>query len=253
MAARSATDRPTERGSISGQSCRLMLRGERFREIFAPRKGKTMIKVLIVDDELDAAVALKRNIDGREDIRVISVLTSGEEVVARCQDLMPDVILMDAKMPGMGGIEACRQIKEEYPAIKVLILTFYQVMENEVNAVQYGCDGYLYKGISSERLMTAIRNVQNDFSVFEKSVQKMIQDKVKSQQSSEDAVAGLRKLTDREIEIVSLITAGRTDKEIAQELKVDDGYIRNKLTIIREKLGLRNSKELAVFGAKAGL
>jgi DNA-binding NarL/FixJ family response regulator len=212
-----------------------------------------MIKVMVVDDDIDAARALKRNIDGQDGISVIEILDNGVEAVDRCQELKPDIILMDAKMPVLSGIDACRKIKQANSDVKVLILTFYQVKENEINAVRYGCDGYIYKGHKSEDLIAIIKSTYGGFTTFENGVRKTINDQMAATVSNEVYKKELNELSEREVEIVRLITAGKKDTEIARELFVSEGYIRNQLVVIREKLGLRNSKELAVWGAKAGL
>ncbi len=212
-----------------------------------------MIKVLIVDDDLDSAKALKRNIDGQEDIKVVEILDNGIEAVERCLEIKPDLILMDVKMPEMDGIEACRLIKAKDAKIKVLILTFYQVKDNEVTAIKNGCDGYLYKGHKSEDIITIIKSTLSGFATYESGVKDTIHDQINYKIQNEAVSAEMNKLTDREIDIVCLITAGKKDSEISRELFISEGYIRNQLIVIREKLGLRNSKELAVWGAKAGL
>jgi len=212
-----------------------------------------MIKVMIVDDDIESAKALKRNIDGQDGISVIAVINSGAEAIERCKEINPDIVLMDAKMPEISGIEACRQIKESNPDVKVMILTFYQVKENELNALKYGCDGYIYKGHTSEELTAIIKSTYAGFSTFESKVKNTLHEHMTADRPNDIDAVGLAKLTEREIDIVRLITAGKKDAEISKELSVSEGYIRNQLVDIRDKLGLRNSKELAVWGAKAGL
>lgn len=213
-----------------------------------------MIKVVIVDDDTDAANALKRNIDGQDDISVTAVMSSGEEAVERCAEFMPDVILMDVKMPGMGGINAGRIIKEKFnDKIKVLILTLFQSDQNEVNALRDGCDGYLYKGKDSKSIITYIKSAYNNMVVWEKNVQNSVSEKIKSQEPDKEILRQLDMMKDREKAMIRLVTAGKSDKEIAKELYLAEGYVRNELSRIREVLCLSNSRELAVWGAKAGL
>ncbi len=212
-----------------------------------------MIRVMLVDDDKDSAEALRKNIDGQGGIQVAAVLDSGEQAVARCLEINPDVVILDAKMPGISGIEACRRIKMTAPHIKVLILTFYQEKQNETNAIKYGCDGYLYKGHKSEALISVIRQAKSGFKIFDSGVRDTIQSQMTTNASNDVVAEQLKLLTDREIDIVRLITSGKKDNEISKELCVSEGYIRNQLVVIREKLSLRNSKELAVWGARAGL
>lgn len=212
-----------------------------------------MISVIIVDDDIEVAKALKKNIDGKQDIVVTGVFSSGEEAVAGCREMKPDIVLLDIKMPGMDGIEVCGHIKRTHPHIKILILTFYQIRENEVAAVRCGCDGYLYKGHSGEEMIAIIKNTMLGFSTYENAVRETIHEMISGSTEFQTTNAGLEKLTDKQKEIVRLITAGRRDAEIAKELYISEGYLRNQLADIRERLGLRNCKELAVWGARAGL
>ena len=212
-----------------------------------------MIDIIIVDDDIEAAKALKRNINGEDGVHVTGIFDNGIEAVEHCITQAPDIVLMDVQMPGMDGIEACRLIKLKIPTVKVLILTFYQIKENEISAVKYGCDGYVYKGHKSEDIISIIKSTYNGFSTFENTVRNTIHSEISSSSSKHSTTTELSKLTEREADIVRLITAGRRDAEIAKELFISEGHVRNQLMMIREKLGVRNSKELAQWGAKAGL
>lgn len=104
-----------------------------------------MIKVVIVDDDKDAALALKRNIDGKEGISVVGIFLNGKDAAAFCMDKNPDVILMDVKMPLMDGIEASTIIKKKNPNVKILILTLFSDKNNMLGAIKANCDGFCIK------------------------------------------------------------------------------------------------------------
>ncbi len=212
-----------------------------------------MILVIIVDDDIEAARALKRNIDGKEGIVVTGLFNSGMEAVDSCLKIKPDIVLLDIKMPGMDGIEVCGLIKRTDPNIKILILTFYQIKDNEIAAIKSGCDGYLYKGHTSNELISIIKSTSMGFSTYENGVRETIHDQLSDKREIRTTNADIEKLSEKQREIIRWITAGKKDAEIAKELFVSEGHLRNQLVSIRELLGLRNCKELAVWGARAGL
>ncbi len=216
-----------------------------------------MIRIIIVDDDNDAAMALKRNIDGREAIQVVAIYNNGRDVVSSYEDKQADIILMDVRMPHMDGIEASKLIKQANPATKILILTMFPEKDNMINAIRYNCDGFIYKGHKSDEIISIIKNTYKGLNTFEKEVQAVFHEHVFhaviNNSGSVPDNSNLSKLTEREQDIVRLITAGKKDNEIAKELFISEGHLRNKLVEIREKLGLRNSKELAVWGARMGL
>jgi len=216
-----------------------------------------VIKVIIVDDDKDAALALKRNIDGTDGIEVVGIFNDGKTAVTQCFDKHPDIILMDVRMPIIDGIEASRLIKQQHPTIKILILTLFSERENMIKAIKNNCDGFLFKGHKSEELVAIIKNTYQGMNTFENEVQNVFHEHIFNsdyhKHNNEVDLKALDKLTKREQDIVRLITAGKKDTEIAGELFISEGYLRNILVEIREKLGLRNSKELAVWGAKMGL
>lgn len=216
-----------------------------------------MIRVIIVDDDRDAALALKRNIDGNDVIQVVGIFNNGREAVEGFISLHPDLILMDIRMPVMDGLEAGKRIKQADPLVKVLILTLFSEKEEIVRAININCDGYVNKGHKSEELITIIKNTCQGMNTFENGVQAILHDYVMDRDGIEECIEAdkkiLEQLSKRELDIITLITEGRTNSEIAATLFLSEGYVRNQLVVIREKLGLRNSKELAVWGAKMGL
>jgi len=214
-----------------------------------------MIRTIIVDDDIDAAMALKRNIDGSEGIKVVGLFHTGKDVVDGFSILHPHVILMDIRMPGMDGIEASKLIKKKDKLVKILILTLFTEKLDIIKAININCDGYINKGHKSEELITFINNVHKGMNTFESKVQDIFRDYVFGNESSENNtdINSLSLLKKRELDIISLLTKGKTNSEIAAELFISEGYVRNQLLEIRDKLGLRNSKEMAVWGAKMGL
>ncbi len=212
-----------------------------------------MIRLLIADDEPEVAVSLTRNIDGREDIRVVGLASDGAEAVRLCGQLAPDVILMDIRMPVMDGLAAGRSIKERFPAVKIIILTLFKEDEQILEAVRSECSGYLFKGSKSEKIINAIKNVCLGLSAFDGGAQSVISSRMKTGGSAPVDHEELARLSKREIEIVRLMTSGKNNAEIARILYLSEGHIRNQQVTIREKLKLRSSLELVVWGARMGL
>lgn len=215
-----------------------------------------MIRVIIVDDDIDAAKALKRNIDGMDGISVVEIFNNGKEAVENYIKSNPDVILMDIRMPHMDGIETSRLIKQQNPNVKILILTLFPEKDNMLKAIQTSCDGFLYKGHKAEEIISIIKDSFNGLNIFEKEVKDTFKEqlfKTDYLKKNNEDLKTLTMLTKRERDIVRLIASGKKDVEIANELFISEGYLRNLLVETREKLGLRNSKELAVWGAKMGL
>ncbi len=209
-----------------------------------------MMRILVADDELEAADALKRNINGRDGIQIVGLASNGREAIQQCGLHHPDIILMDIHMPVMDGIEASRQIKTQYPNVKIVILTMFREKENVFGALKAHCAGYVYKGHKSDELVAILQNIRMGFSVYENGVSEVLRENVGNNGVDRSL---LQKLSDREIEIIRLVTAGKKDIEIAGILFLDSGYVRNCLLGIREKLGVRTTKDLAVLGARMGL
>ena len=209
-----------------------------------------MINIVIVDDSKDSITALKRNINNKEDINVMATFECGKDVVKFCENAKPDLILMDIKMENMNGIEACKEIKSINPDIKIAYLTTYHEPDQALDALKSKNEGYIFKGHKTDKLISIIKNINFGFNVYENELSEMIEFK---EFSEKDTSVGIEVLTERQKKIVALVTKGKTDTQIAKELFLSEGYVRNLLVKIRKKVGAKNSRELAVWGAKNDL
>jgi len=209
-----------------------------------------VIRVLITDDDVDVAGGLKLNIEGVEGIEVVGIADSGTAAIRFCDERFVDVVLMDLKMPTMDGLEAARRIKASHPEIRILILTSFALDDQVIQSIKSSCSGYILKGHRAERVVSIVQSVYEGFSVFDPEAHLALESQVTRFAPNK---AELKVLNPQEIKMVALVTEGRTDQEIALQLCMDHGHVRNRLSQIREKLGLRNSKELAVWGARMGL
>lgn len=215
-----------------------------------------MIRVVMADDQVILRESLKFIIEQDKAISVIGVAANGKEAFDLCERLKPDLVLMDIMMPEYNGIEGTRLIKEKYPQIKILILTTFDDSDNVSKALQKGADGYILKDVKPEELIMAVKNVYQGFAVMHKSaLSKMVANQPATAQAaflSKDVLPGMPAihLTEREISIVRLIVEGKNNKEIASELFLSEGTVKNIITTILEKLALRDRTQLAIYAIK---
>lgn len=219
--------------------------------------GEQVIKVMLVDDHELVRTGLKTSISLEDDLEVIAEAASGEEAVARLDTVTPDVILMDVMMPGMGGVEACRLVRERGEVPRVLMLTSSSDDQAVLSSLVAGACGYLLKNVGREDLIRSIRAVHAgqttlDQRVVEKVTQHLVAVatgvKPPAPESSDE-----HPLSERELEVVGLIAKGMTNKQIAAELIIAEKTARNHVSRILEKLGLTRRTQAAAWAMKEGL
>lgn len=215
-----------------------------------------MIKVLIADDQELIRQSLQIVLEIEKDIEVIDAVTNGLEVVRSVRKEKPDVILMDIRMPEMDGVVCTQIIKDNYPNIKIIILSTFDDDEYVFNALKYGASGYLLKGISTKELADAIRKVHHGTAMinediaskvvklFSEMAQTNIAIQVNEQQTAD--------LKTTEWQIISLVGSGLSNKEIAAKLNLSEGTVRNGLSNILSKLDLRDRTQLAIWAVQTG-
>lgn len=215
-----------------------------------------MIKIIIADDQSIITTGLKMILDKEEDIQVCATATNGKETVELTRWYKPTVVLMDIKMPIMDGIEATRQIKEQNPNTKVLLLTTFKEDALIHRALAYGACGYLLKDAEPKKILEAVRIVASGGALLDPqvtySVIQQFNQFTKKQQASKD-VDKIKLLTDRELEIVKELGQGKNNKEIGAYLHLGEGTVKNHITKILEKLELRDRTQLAIFSIKNDL
>ncbi|MEY8415128.1 two component transcriptional regulator, LuxR family [Tissierella praeacuta DSM 18095] len=208
-----------------------------------------MIKVLIVDDQSLIREGLNMMLSLYDTIFIVDEATNGKEAIEILGREEIDLILMDIRMPVMDGVEATKQIKENYPNTKVLILTTFNEDEYIFEGLKSGADGYLLKDISSKELVKAIETVYRGNTLLQSDVaKKMIKsigDKVNIQDSVDNTI--FKELTKKEYEIALLIGEGKSNKEIGKILYIAEGTVKNHITKILSKLELRDRTQLAVL------
>ena len=206
------------------------------------------IKVMLVDDEQLIRSGLKIMLETYPDIEVIHQAGNGREAFECCQIEVPDVVLMDIRMPDSTGIEGTKLIKEAYPDVKIVMVTTFQDTEYIVEAMQYGASGYLLKDSSYEAIYDGIKvalsgKVVMDATVSEKLV---MQPKAQTTTDQQTDISSLG-LTEREIELIRLVSQGLNNKEISEALFLSEGTVKNNISTILSKLALRDRTQLVIF------
>lgn len=215
-----------------------------------------MIKVLIADDQELMRQSLKIILGMEKDLRVIDVVENGLEVIRSVRKERPDVILMDIRMPEMDGVVCTQIIKENYPDIKIIILTTFDDDEYVFNALKYGASGYLLKGISTKELADAIRKVYHGTAMINEDIASKVV-KLFSQMAQTNLTIQVDEyqtetLKTTEWQIISLVGRGLSNKEIAGKLNLSEGTVRNGLSTILSKLDLRDRTQLAIWAVQTG-
>lgn len=208
-----------------------------------------MIRVILVDDQIILRDSLKQIMEQDEEIKVVDLAANGMEALEVSKKHNPDVVVMDIRMPEVDGIEGVKLIKKELPNVKILMLTTFVDEENIYDALNYGADGYILKDIKPEELILAIKNVYKNMVTLNKDVYKSIINNSKT----EDKIWIKNRefnLTPRELSIVNLIVDGKNNKEIASELFLTEGTVKNIVTGILDKVNLRDRTQLAIFAIK---
>lgn len=216
-----------------------------------------MVKIMIADDQQLIRESLKIILDSDPDFEVVKVVGSGQEVLDALKTESVDIILMDVRMPNMSGVDCTRTVKKEYPNIKVIILTTFDDDEYIYDALKYGASGYLLKGCSLEELSTAIHNVLSGGACFNPNVAGKVAQFFSQMANSHTEVSfdGEEKeydFSDTEQKIIAQIGHGYSNKEIAQKLGFSEGTIRNYLSVILDKLDLRDRTQLAIWYLSRG-
>ena len=211
-----------------------------------------MIKILIADDQELIRESLKIILSTNNEFEVIDTVGSGKEVVESIRRHIPDIILMDVRMPDMDGVQCTKFVKEVYPEIKVIVLTTFDDDEYIFSALKYGASGYLLKGVSLDELTSAIKTVLQGGAIFNPNVASKVT-KIFSEMAKNNILAerihdeDLPNLSDTEWKIIQQVSQGLSNKEIAEILKFTEGTIRNYLSVILDKLQLRDRTQLAIW------
>jgi two-component system nitrate/nitrite response regulator NarL len=212
------------------------------------------IRVLLVDDHILFRKGLISLISTRDDIEIVGECGDGAEAVDRARELMPEVVLMDIRMPGLSGIDATRQITAEMPHVKVVMLTVSEEDGDLFEAIRSGARGYLLKNIEPADLYQLVRAVAAGEAALSPAVaSKILEEYGRAQTRGCEDTAQEAVLTEREREILGLLMDGLGNKEIAQRLCISESTVRNHLHNVLYKLNLENRVQLAIYAYRQSL
>lgn len=208
-----------------------------------------MLRLMLVDDHEVVRLGMRALLERHPSFSVVGEASSEEEAVAMALELTPDLILMDIRLAGGSGIEACQKIKELLPETKVIMLTSFAEDELLFAAIRAGATGYLLKQIAGGDVVRAIEGAARGESMLDPSLTQRVFFEVRRSIKKEEAVA-FQDLTAQERQVLSLIAAGKTNREIATELFLSEGTVRNYVSSILSKLGVSNRAEAAAYAIK---
>jgi DNA-binding NarL/FixJ family response regulator len=213
------------------------------------------IRVVIVDDHALFRKGLDLILSEEPDIKIVGEAADGIEAVSRAEELTPDVVLMDIRMPRSNGIEAARRIRDHLPETRVIMLTVSDADEDLYESVKAGASGYLLKEVAIEELADAVRAVARGQSLISPSMaSKLLAEfNALSQQVAERSRSMSPRLTDRELQVLKLVAKGLSNREIAAELYIAENTAKNHVRNILEKLHLHSRMEAVVYAMREKL
>ncbi len=214
------------------------------------------MKVLIADDIMILRQGLKAVLEQDAEIEVVALAENGKEAFEKCKVYQPDVVLMDMRMPDYDGAFGIHAIKENLPYVKVLVLTTFDDEETIDKALASGADGYILKEMEDEKVIASVKSVHAGMSIFGEGVYRVMRNRMEQTTSTQDkreVKNDDQHFTDRELDVIKLVAQGYDNKEIATELFLAEGTVRNNISRVLEKLSLKDRTQLAVYAVKHGL
>ena len=206
-------------------------------------KPGTTIRVLVVDDHPPMRVGLVALIKNQQGMDVIAEASDGEEAIEVYDDVLPDIVLMDLRMPGMGGVEAILAIRKKHPDARVIVLSTYDLDEDIHRAIQSGAKSYLLKDMPTEEIASAIRWV---YSGGDTSLPPQVAERLTERSQRQQ-------LTERERDVLEALIKGRSNKEIASSLYISEDTVKSHLKTLFTKLRVRDRTEAAVEAIRHGI
>jgi DNA-binding NarL/FixJ family response regulator len=215
-----------------------------------------LVGVLLVDDHALMREGLCQLLALEEDVQVIGEAVDGFEALAKIRQLRPDVVLMDISMPGVDGVALTRQVTREFPDIAVIMLTMHRQEQQLLQAIKNGARGYLLKSVSAREVAQAIRIVYQGGTCIEPGLTGTLVSEFR--RLAESASTGsqgrdITTLTEKEVEIIRYLAAGMNNKEIAERLAYSEKTVKNYLSIIFQKLNIRDRTQAAIYALRQGL
>ena len=210
------------------------------------------MRIVLVDDHEVVRLGLKVLLEQSESFEVVGEANNAKEAVEITGKLRPDIVLMDIRLPGVSGIEACEEITQLYPDVRVVMLTSYAEDEMLFSAIRAGASGYLLKQINSEDLIHSLASVKRGDALLDPMVTQRVFQEVRRAVKEEEASA-FAILSQQEKHVLILVSEGKTNREIAKSLFLGEGTVRNYVSSILSKLGASNRAEAAAYAVEHNL
>jgi DNA-binding NarL/FixJ family response regulator len=213
---------------------------------------KDLYRILLADDHRVIRQGIQRVIEEKPGLKVIGGVDDGIELLKAVRDSRPDMVIVDLSMPKIDGIQAIRQIKADYPLVKILVLTMYKEKYYLSEAVSAGADGYLVKEDADIELYDAIETIRQGKPFISPILSKTVTDTFMDMTKGRSSKAGTDEITPRQMEILKLIAEGKSSKEIADRLFISVRTVGNHRANIMKRLGARKNTELVRFAIRKG-
>jgi two-component system, NarL family, response regulator DevR len=211
-----------------------------------------MTRLLLVDDHEVFRIGLRTVLEFEPDLKVVGEAGDAASGVQAAESLGPDVVLMDVRLGGIDGVQACREIRSRFPDVRVLMLTSFADEDVVLSSIMAGAAGFVTKNVGRAELLKAIRSVAAGESLLDPAVTKQVLDKLVTL-TQRDREREIDQLSEREREVLTLVAQGHTNREIAEKLVLSEHTARNHVSRIFEKLGLSRRSEAAAYAARMGL
>lgn len=208
-----------------------------------------IVQILIADDHSVVRAGLKALLERQGNFRVIAEAGTGEEAIAKAKEYRPDVAILDIRMPGLSGIEACRQIVENVDGCRVIMLTSYAEDELLFAAIQAGASGYVLKRIGDNELIHAVERVSRGEGMLDPAMTTTVFAEMRKANEAQHAAA-FADLTPQELQVLALVAEGMTNRQIAVKLYLGEGTVRNYVSSVLAKIGVSNRAEAAAYAVK---
>lgn len=210
----------------------------------------SLIRILIADDQSIVRKGIRALLSTESGMEVVGEARTGTETVAQAEALQPDVILMDLVMPELSGIEATRQITERLPAVRILILTSFGTDDKVFPAIKAGALGYLLKDSEPEELVQAIRQVYHGESSLHPTIARRV---LRELAHPAERIPAVEPLTEREVEVLRQVAQGLSNRDIAEQLVINEATVRTHVSNILSKLHLASRTQAALYALREGL
>jgi two-component system, NarL family, response regulator DevR len=207
------------------------------------------IRLLIVDDHEVLRLGLNTLLESEADLEVVAEAGNAEEAIREAERYRPDVVVMDVRLPGRSGLDACKEIRQRFPEIQVVMLTSYTNEDFVDRALRAGAAGYVLKQVGGGELVRAVRAAARGETALDPQTASRVVSRLRELESDAESDA-FRDLSPREMDVMRLVAKGKSNKEIGAELNLSDITVRNYVSTMLEKLHLSNRIELAIYAVE---